>query len=100
MEVERIGDAKVDGQLALPRLASRRLDGGRRDIDADDLDAVRREHQGVLAGSAPAVEEWPSDHAGLSHANEGWLRPTDVPGRPAAAVALIPLRTRAAGVWL
>jgi hypothetical protein len=100
MEVEGIGDSEVDAQLAPLGLSSRCLDGARCNIDADDLHAASRQHQGVLAGAAPTVEHWLADLAGIGQANEGWLRSTDVPRRLTVAVALIPLRTDAAGGWL
>ena len=101
MEVEGIGNSEFDAQLALRGLASRCVDGARCNVDAQHLHAACRQHQGVLAGPAPTVEHRLPDLAGIGQANEGWLRSTDVPGRPAFTVALIPSSTDAAsgGLW-
>src|SRR5580765_5071034 len=100
MEVEGIGDSEVDAQLALPGLLSRCLDGARSNIDARYLQAACRQHQGVLAGPAPTVEHRLANFTGIGQANEDWLRSTDVPGRPAVTVALIPSSSDAANGWL
>ena len=57
-EVERLGvaDSEVDGEPRLGRIALRRLDQARGEVDRDDVSAACGRHRGELAGAARDVE--------------------------------------------